>query len=180
MTAEITAFMANLQHGGFRPNRYKVILTFPPGVVNATMAAIKTGFTCSAASIPQLTEGVAEVAYMGRILKLPGDRTWDDWTITVYVDNDFVQRDAFESWHENMLGLSSNVAAPGYASPGGAFASARVQALDRYDNVTREWELEAIWPTNVGEITLGYDQNDQVATMQVTFAVNGMRSAVSG
>lgn len=173
MTASINDFLANFQGGGFRPNRYNVVLTFPAGVPNALPAAVKAGFTCKAAAIPSSQLGVTEVPYMGRNAKIPGDKTWDDWTVGIYIDTDFATRDVFETWHDLILGFSGNVASAGFANPVNAFANAQVQALDRYDNIIKTYNVTGMWPTNVGEVTLGYDQNDQVAEMQVTFAING-------
>ncbi|ASD50373.1 tail tube monomer [Acidovorax phage ACP17] len=176
MTASIADFLANFQGGGFRPNRYNVVLTYPNGVPNALAAAVKTGFTCKAASIPASSVGVVEIPYMGRNAKVPGDKTWADWTVSIFIDTDFATRDVFETWHDLILGFSNNTAAPGFANPVNAFAAAQVQALDRYDNIIKTYNVEGMWPTEVGEVTLGFDQNDQVAEMQVTFAINGWYS----
>ena len=172
-------FLANFQGGGFRPNRYNIVLTFPAAVPNALQAAAKFGFTCKAAAIPSSQLGVVTLPYMGREVKVPGDKTWDDWTVTVMLDTDFWTRDVFETWHDLILGFRSNVAAPGFANPAAAFASAQVQALDRYDQIIKEYTIDGCWPTQVGEVTLGYDQNDQVAEMPVTFAVNGWSSSAA-
>lgn len=177
MTASSMDFLANFQGGGFRPNRYRVVLTFPGAVPNALAASVKAGFTCKAAAIPATTLGQTEAFYMGRPVKLPGDKTWDDWTVSIYMDTDFITRDVFETWHDLILGFDSNTASDGMANPINAFASAQVLALNRYDEVVKTYELEGIWPTTVGEVQLGFDQNDQIAEFPVTFAVNGWRSA---
>lgn len=174
--AGIGDFLANFQGGGYRPNRYNVVLTFPAGVPNALAAAVKTGFTCKAAAIPSSNMGVAEVPFMGRQAKIPGDKVWDDWNVSIMIDTDFATRDVFETWHDLILGFRNNTAAPGFANPVNAFATAQVQALDRYDNVVKVYQVEGMWPTTVGEIQLGYDQNDQVAEFPVTFAINGWTS----
>ena len=176
MNASPLDFLANFQGGGFRPNRYNVILTFPNGVPNGAAAQTKFGFTCKAASIPSSQLGVADVPYMGRIVKIPGDKVWDDWTVTCMLDTDFSTRDVFETWHDLILGFRGNTAAPGFATPTTTFATATVNALDRYDNIVKTYQIEGMWPTSVGEVTLGYDQNDQIAEMPVTFAVNGWSS----
>ena len=176
MPASPTDFLANFQGGGYRPNRYQVILSFPDGVPNALNASRKFDFTCKAAAIPSSQMGVAEIPYMGRQIKVPGDKTWDDWNVTVMLDTDFATRDVFETWHDLLLGFRSNVASSGFANPSNAFATATVYALDRYDQIVKTYEIEGMWPTSIGEVTLGYDQNDQIAEMPVTFAVNGWAS----
>ena len=176
MTASVHDFLANFRGGGARPNRYQVVLTFPPDVSDGLAAATKAGFTCKAASVPESTVGTITVHYMGRPIKIPGDKEWSDWNVTCYVDQDYVTRGVFEEWHNKILGFDTNVASDGFQDPSNCFARAKVMLLDRYDQVTRTYDVEGIWPTSVGEVTLGYDQNDQVMEQQVTFAINGWSS----
>ena len=177
MSASIHDFLANFSGGGFRPNRYQVILTFPAGVANAIQASLKLGFTCKAASIPGSTIGEVKLPYMGREATVPGDKTWAPWNVTVLLDTDFAtSRGAFEQWHDLILGFNGNTAAPGFANPVNAFAEAQVRALDRYDQVVNEYTIYGMYPSELGEVTLGYDQNDMVAEMPITFAHNGWSS----
>lgn len=173
MVASVNDFLAQFQGGGARANRYEVVLTFPNGVGDAATAE-KISFTCKAASIPASNLGVATVPYKGRPVKLPGDKTWDDWNITVLLDNDFVGRTVFEIWHDNILGFDSNVAQPGWVNPRNVFATATVTLLDRSDAALNSWQLEGMFPIHVGDVALGYDQNDQVMEQQVSFAINGV------
>jgi hypothetical protein len=174
--ASVYGFLANFRGGGARPNRYNVILTFPPAVPQGLAAATKAGFTCKAAAIPASSMGVVDVAYMGRQVKMPGDKVWADWNVTIYIDQDYLGRAVFESWHNLINGFDTNVASAGMQDPINCFARAKVQLLDRYDRVVRTYDVEGLWPTEVGEVTLGYDQNDQIMEQQVTFAVNGWNS----
>lgn len=176
MTASIYDFLANFRGGGARPNRYRVTLTFPQTVPGAADAATKIAFTCSAAAIPAGTLGVVDVPYMGRQVKVPGDKIWEDWTVQILLDNDFIGRSAFETWQDQLLGFRSNLAQPDKVNPINAYAFATVNCLDRADNVTQQYQIDGMFPTNIGEVTLGYDQNDQVALQSVTFAINGWRS----
>ena len=43
-------------------------------------------FLCRSAGIPASTIGTVEVPFRGRVIKLPGDRTFESWTITVMAD----------------------------------------------------------------------------------------------
>ena len=179
MTASVFDFLANFRGGGARPNRYEVILTFPMGVPFAQAASQKIGFTCSAATIPSTNIGVIDVPYMGRQVKVPGDKIFDDWTVSVLIDNDFLGRSVFEKWHDMLLGFRSNVAQPQMVNPANAYARAIVNQLDRADNIVQRYQVDGIFPTQVGEITLGYDQNDQVMLQPITFAINGWSSNVT-
>ncbi len=176
MTASITDFLANFQGGGARPNRYEVILSFPSAVPFATDAANKIKFTCKTAAIPASNMGVIDVPYKGRNAKVPGDKVWDDWNVTILLDNDYLGRGVFESWHNLILGFNSNVASNGFMNPANAFANATVNLLDRHDQIRRSYRVEGMFPTLVGEVTLGYDQNDMISEQPVTFAINGWTS----
>lgn len=176
MTASIYDFLANFRGGGARPNRYRVVLTFPAGVPAGIAASEKISFTCSAASIPSSNIGIVDVPYMGRQVKVPGDKTFDDWTVTVLLDNDFLGRIAFEKWHDMILGFRTNVAQANMVNPINAYARAQVFALDRADNVIARYQIDGMFPSQVGEVTLGYDQNDQIMQQPVTFAINGWSS----
>lgn len=174
--ASVSSFLANFRGGGARPNRYEVILTFPAGIPLGLVASQKIAFTCSAAAIPSSNMGVVNAPFMGREVKLPGDKTFDDWTVQIMLDNDWLGRRVFERWHDMLLGFESNTASPGMLNPVNAYAKAIINQLDRADNVVATYEIEGMFPSQVGEITLGYDQNDQVMLQPVTFAVNNWRS----
>lgn len=168
----VSDFLANFTGGGARPNLYRVEMTFPPALGLGGDAATKLGFTCKAASIPASTLGVAPVPFMGRTVKLAGDKEWDDWSITVINDTDFVVRDAFEVWIDRINGHESNVAIAGLSNPRNYFAEATVYQMGREGEDLKKYRITGMWPNNLGEITLGYDQNDQVEEYTVSFAIN--------
>jgi hypothetical protein len=174
--ASINEFLANFSGGGARPNRYSVILTFPTGVPNAIAASTKAGFTCKATSIPGSNMGVIDLPYKGRQAKVPGDKVFDDWNVTIMIDNDFATRDVFETWHDLILGFESNVANENMVNPANCFARAEVRQLDRADRVIKTYFVESIFPSQVSEIQLAWDANDQVMEQNVSFAINGWKS----
>lgn len=176
MTASVHDFLANFRGGGARPNRYEVILNFPTSVPGAADASKKISFTCMAATIPSSNMGVIDVPYKGRQVKVPGDKIFDDWTVTVMIDSDFLGRKIFERWHNQILGFKSNQATSTMVNPNNAYASAIVKQLDRAEKVIRTYKVEGIFPTQVSEIQLGYDQNDQIMQQPITFAINGWTS----
>lgn len=173
MAANINAFLNQLQGGGARQNRYEVFIGFPRTLATGADIVQKISFTCKAASIPAATIGTTMVPYKGREIKLQGDRTFDDWNVTIIVDNDFKGRDQFETWIATMIGNTSNVTKTvNEVNPLNTFGQAQVHMLDRNDNIIKRYQITGMFPTNVGDITIGYDQNNQVIEQQVTFAVN--------
>lgn len=172
MSADIYEFLANFGGGGQRPNRYEVVVTFPNGI-GSVQDSTKIMFTCKASGIPASSMGVAVVPYKGREIKLPGDKVWDDWNVSVLLDTDFLARGVFEDWHDGLLGFESNVTRSDWIDPINCFGSAIVTALGRDDEVTATYNITGIFPVNVGEIGLDYSDNNNVAMQQISFAING-------
>ena len=46
-----------------------------------------------------------DVPFRGRIFKVAGDRTIENWSITVINDEDFLFRNAFEEWTQQIANL---------------------------------------------------------------------------
>lgn len=175
MPADIFGFLGNFQGGGARPNRYEVMLTFPT-TIGGTAIAQKISFTCKATSIPGFTIGEAVVPYKGRQIKVPGDAVFNDWNVTILIDNDFIGKTVFEDWLNMMNGWESNTTKAGYMAPSKIFGNGTINQLDREDKVIKTYEVQGIFPKDVSEIALGYDTNDTVMEQAVTFAVNNIKS----
>lgn len=162
----ISDFKNALKGGGARPNRFEVLVHFP--AFAASQDAIrKTPFLCSSSQLPGSTLGVLEAPYRGRVLKLPGDRLFDEWEVSFVNDTDFALRDAFEAWHNGMSSYNTNV---GFTSPDDAFATVSIYQLDNQDNRIKEYTLLLSFPTVVGPIELGQEQNNIIELFSVTFA----------
>ncbi len=167
----VNAFLSNFQGGGARPNLYDVVITFP-AIQNAIAAATKLNFTCRAAALPPSVMQPVDVPYMGRIVKIAGDRTFDDWVVRVFNDNDFIVKNTLEKWSNLINAHEGNIAAPGWTNPRNYLTHALVSQLDREGRIKKVYKMEGIFPVRVGEIQLGYDINNQVEEFDVVFAVN--------
>jgi hypothetical protein len=174
----ISSFIANFAGGGARPNLYEVILTFPAALPNV-FASEKLSFTCTAATLPSSTIEPAQVFYMGRTVKLAGDRSFEDWNITVMNDTDFAVRDALEDWSNRISSHSGNRTATGWSNPTNYFADALVIQYGREREILKTVKMEGIFPLQIGEIQLGFDQQSQIEVFQVMFAVNYWSSSLT-
>jgi len=163
----IDDFIARFEGGGARPNLYMVRFNFPGGVESGEQTQ-KT-YLCKAASLPESTIGTVMVPFMGRSVKVSGDKEFADWTVTMLADTDMDGRKSFEKWMDFMNGHVSNT---GVANPRDYYQNLSVDMLDRNGEVIFTTELKLCFPTNVGELSLGYDNNDAIAEYTVTFAVN--------
>ena len=189
----ITAFKSKLTGGGARPNLFEVeIPSFP---VAAGQNTWRTGdnqeadsfkFLCKAAALPASNITPVEIPFRGRILKVAGDRTFDNWQITVINDENFLIRNAFEVW---MQGISKNSNATGAVDPSSYMTYALVHQLGRgADNgpgsgaasqavsgtqITplKTYTFFDIFPTTISAIDLSYENADAIEEYTVDFQV---------
>jgi hypothetical protein len=163
--ATISDFAAHFK-GGVRPNLFRVDIQGPEFFNNFH-------FFCKGAPIPASTIGSIDVPYRGRQLKVPGDRTFEEWTVTVLNDVDWQHRSAFENWSHRITAHSANVS-DFDSGDLGYYGTAKVLHLDRSGIVIRRYVLEDIFPTSVAAIDLTSDGNDTVEEYTVGFAVNNV------
>lgn len=162
--ASITDFAARFK-GGVRANLFKVNLTAPEIFVDLQ-------FLVKAASLPGITVPAIDVPFRGRQLKVPGDRTFDDWEVTMLNDPEFVNRAAMESWMTRISAASANYT-DFDRNDIGYYGTAVVSQLDRQQDVIRTYRMNVI-PTTLGDITVDMSENDAVEEFTITFAVNSM------
>ena len=130
-------------------------------------AAQEAEFLCKAASIPSMTIGTIIVPFAGRQIKLAGDRTFDDWSMTIVNDEDFLIRNAFERWNNAINGMAANVTSGDTRT---YMKDARVDQLAKDGSVLRTYVFRDIFPTIVAAIPLSYDQGDTIEEFEVTLA----------
>ena len=183
-TRTLSQFKSKLIGGGTRPNLFEVsIPTFPSAISEAWSAGDDSEngifkFLCKATALPASNLGSIEIPFRGRILKVAGDRTFDDWTVTIINDEDFKLRTAFERWSNVMSRLDD---ATGVTNPTSYMTDGYVQQLGRGDSigatgneggessVLRTYKFFDVFPITVGEIALSYDTTDQLEEFDVTF-----------
>jgi hypothetical protein len=171
MAFNISDFKNNgLQLGGSRPSLFEVNLTGIPqglGIGNATLD--KFNFTCRAANLPAATIASIDVGYFGRKIKIAGDRTFTDWTVTVMNDEDFLVRSMFEKWSNAINALQFNIRSTG-AADSNYKAEMQVTQYAKTGRISREYAIIGAFPTSVDAIALDWDTTNQVETFNVTFA----------
>jgi len=163
----ILDFKSNLLGGGARANQFRVELTFPSFVQGGTAAARKAQFLVTAASLPGSQIGIASVFYRGREVKLPGERSFSNWSIQILNDTMFDIHDAFEQWMNTINDVKENT---GLTNPQSYTANAIVNQLDRNGAVVKTYTFADVWPVSVGEIGLDFGNNDQIESFGVELA----------
>jgi|LWDU01.1.fsa_nt_gi hypothetical protein len=169
MAILIDNFKSQLVGGGARANQFKVVLNFPAGTQSGDNQK-RFEFMCKATALPATTVGVAEVWYRGRKLNLAGDRSFEDWTTTIYNDAAFKLRNSMEVWAQlpDQLGTSGN----NLSNPTDYQSTATVYHLDRTGKSVRAYTFHGLWPSEVGTIELDYETNDAIETFDVTWKYN--------
>ena len=185
-TKSLSQFKSKLAGGAARPNLFEVsIPSFPSAIDEAWGSGDgqENGifkFLCKATNLPASTVQQVDVPFRGRTLKVAGDREIGPWNIEVINDEDFRLRTAFERWANVMSKLDD---ATGVTNPTSYMADAYVQQLGRGkeafsetnsggdSSVLRTYKFYDIFPTEISEIALNYDNANTVETFNVTFAV---------
>ena len=101
--------------------------------------------------------------YQGRPVHLAGEREFEPWSIEVYNDNDFIVRNAFESWVNTMANSDTTHGAM-YTSL--YQVDMQVHQLDRNDQIVKEYTFHDAFPLQVGQIQLDWDANNQIEISQ--------------
>lgn len=158
-------FKSKLKGGGARPNLFNVRLNFP---AYALGDAELTSFMTKAAALPASNVAPITVPFRGRQLKIAGDRTFEEWTITVINDTGFEVRNAMERW---MNGINSHNANTGFNDPAEYQTDLSVDQLDKDGLVLKTYNFRGCFPTAITAIELSYDTVDTLEEFQVTFQV---------
>jgi hypothetical protein len=162
MSFSVTAFRTNLLTGS-RPNLFNVTINTPSGISIPNHTIL-----CKGAAVPGMTVGVIEVPYKGRRIKIPGDRTFAEWTATFISDERHRLRAGFEAW---MARISSNNfdSASLRTSISDYRTNITVQHLKDDGRISKTYTLKEAFPTDVSQIDLSYDTTDAIQEFTVTF-----------
>jgi len=163
--ANINDFKAKLAGGGARANQFKVTMPFP-GYAQVGGEIEDLAFLCKGTQLPGMTLPSFTVPFRGRQIKIAGDRTFEDWTITVLNDTDFKLRNAFERWQNGINNMTDN---EGLTNPVDYQVDAFIDQLDRNGATIKSYTLRGAFPTTIAPIELAYDTNDAIEEFQVTF-----------
>ena len=164
--ANINDFKAKLAGGGARGNQFKVTMPFP-GYAQVGGEIEELAFLCKGTQLPAMTMPSFTVPFRGRQIKIAGDRTYADWTITVLNDTNFKLRNAFERWSN---GINNATDGEGLTNPADYQVDAFVDQLDRNGTTIKSYTLRGVFPTIIAPIELSYDEATAIEEFAVTMA----------
>ena len=199
MTLRIDDFKGQLPGGGARPNLFRVEGGFP-SPVSGLLAEVggaaagaqgrvsggavgnalggggpqnKVRFLCKGASLPGMTIEPIEVPFRGRVLKVPGDRTFEPWELTIINDTDFALRDAFEKWNHLINSMEGNT---GTVSLQELQQTWTVTQLGKDGEELKKYEIVGCWPSTLGAIELNYESTGAIEEFPVTLEYQYFKS----
>ena len=188
-SSNVSSFIQRVGQG-VKPNMFMVDVNFPSVLSKSADDLETTNIMCKSAALPGSNLGVIEVPFRGRTVKIAGDRTFDTWTVTFFNDKDFKLRAFFEEWANKINTHEANTSelfVPNSST--GYTADLKVKQLEKDDTTTgsvlRQYTLFYCFPTNVSQIDLAYDSNDQIEEFTVEWqysyfkAEGGSRTGVS-
>ena len=188
-SSNVSSFIQRVGQG-VKPNMFMVDVNFPGSLSKSADDLETTNIMCKSAALPGSNLGVIEVPFRGRTVKIAGDRTFDTWTVTFFNDKDFKLRGFFEEWANKINTHEANTSelfVPNSST--GYTADLKVKQLEKDDTTTgsilRTYTLFYCFPTNVSQIDLAYDSNDQIEEFTVEWqysyfkAEGGERAGVS-
>lgn len=168
MSFNINEMRANLKFGGASPTRFQVSLTSP---FSPELAAISP-FMVQATEIPAFSLGAIEVPYMGRKIRVAGDRTFEPWRVSVINDEDFKVRNSMERWSNFINGMSGNLNTTGGAEPNRYKTNAEIRHFSKANDQTpiRVYRMYGVFPTDIAGIDLDWSATNQYESFGVTLS----------
>jgi hypothetical protein len=173
---QIQMLRNQISSGLARTNRWRVLVDFP-AYAGTNADGLQASVLARSTNTPASTVGVIDLAWGGRLIPIPGDRTYEEFDITFIGVNDMNVYNAFQRWSENINGSDSN---RGLTNLGDIFSDFTLQLMDTNDNITKTYVLHDGWPSVVGQMSMDAGEMDGYATFSITVRyVNSSQPNVS-
>lgn len=174
MAFRVQEFRSQMQFDGARPNLFQCELTFPFLSIQEGDPQRKWTFMARAAQLPGSTVNQVPMMYFGRELKFAGNRTFQEWTVTIINDEDFVIRKAFERWLNGMNSHVENLRDPEFINAEGAGRGYQqdgyVTQFAKTGEPIKRYKFVGLFPIDISPIELDWGANDTIEEYAVTFA----------
>jgi len=154
---KIENFKANF-NGGARPNKFLVEV---PNLPN------KSRFLFKGAMLPGVNVGEILVNYQGSQVKIPGDKTFNDWNVTLILDSDFAGYDEIEAWH---LLIKENDSGMGANNQTQYKKDCFVEMLGQQGETLARYKFVGAWPKILPDTDLNWDSSDTLTEISITFS----------
>jgi hypothetical protein len=157
----INRFKSELVGGGARPSLFQVQINNPI----LGIADFKVPFMVKAAALPASNLGTYVVPYFGRDIKYAGDRTFEDWEVTIINDEDFAIRNAMEAWSNAINSHIENTR----ALPQQYKSDAIITQYGKDGQTLRIYNFQGLHPITIGSIAMSWETKDSIEEFTVNF-----------
>ena len=159
MAESLTNFISGFKNPA-KTNMYKLVFRGENGAVVPSGLDIRA----KGAQLPTAEMGIMEIPYKGRKVKIPAERSFSEWTVTVMETNDMNVRRSFEKWMSVMDAedeIKRNTAA----------LSTIDVILLKGDNSTPSitYTLYGAFPSSLASVDLSFDEQTAPVEYSVTF-----------
>lgn len=151
-----------------RPNKFKLSFTKTPSGLSTNLPE-QYSFLVRSASIPSMTVNEIILPWQGLQAKIPGDPTFEDYTVNFTSTVDLKLREYFEQWQLIATNPYENTRV---SDPQSIYGTIKLTQLDGNNEEVASYELYDVWVSMVGTVEYNQDSNDQVIYFDVTFKVN--------
>lgn len=153
-------FKSNFRNGGLRSDLFQVVLTNP---VNG-ISDLTSPFLIKATTVPSYTINPIEVFYFGRATKFAGRKTYEDWSTTLYNDEDLTLRNALEEWSNAINSPETNTRKLPSSDSSLYKSDAIVNLMSQKGDVIRTYKMVGLFPTSIQSIDLDWESENVVQT----------------
>jgi len=164
-------FIANIKKGGLsRGNRYELMIT-APSIAALSNFADNNGteqlrYRVSTVSLPGKSIATSETKIYGPVRLAPYQITYDQLSFSVYLSNDFRERQYFEDWMHYVVDYDTHRIR--YYKDYSA-SDMQLLVMDETNKVTNTYVFEESYPLSVGEVSMSYS-NEEPATCDISMA----------
>jgi hypothetical protein len=165
MANKISDFISNFG-GGFRPNRFRVSGSFGGSSSSTTMT-----YHIRSSTLPSSSLNTIAVPYRGRSFKMPGNRSYSAWAITVLDDNETngtALWKKFHDWSELFNDHTTNLTSTNNLNFTDKMSIWDVYQMDIKGVDSKHIKLYGCWPSEVGPILLNMEDDQTLSTFNVT------------
>jgi hypothetical protein len=172
---------------GARANLFEIEIAFPTNLISTSAPGAiaptdlpsgiekTTKIMCKAAAVPGFTVGTIEVPFRaGRRIKIPGDRTFADWTVTIINDEDQVLRRAFNAWINAIS--RGNYDSQTKSTVQDYYQDIKCVHLKGDNTISRQYQLNDAFPTDVSAVDLSFDSTDTLSEFTVNFQYHYLKA----
>jgi hypothetical protein len=143
MAFNINEIKSQLTFGGAKASLFQVAITNP---ING-LANLKTPF----------------------MVKIAGDRTFAEWTVTIMNDEDFLIRNAMEEWMASINAHEANTRQLASAATSNYKSQAQITQFSKTGAPLRVYNFNGLYPSSIAAIGMDWNTTDDIERFDVTF-----------